>query len=266
MVKKKKNENGLVLSGGGIRGMAHIGLIEALRQRGWKADRVAGTSIGALVGAFYANDNSVEDMMHFFKEAPLFQYNFFTINKAGFIDTDRYYDVLKGYFTKDSFEALEIPLHVVATDLLQGEEVCFSEGELIRTLLASAALTPVFSPVKVGKLLCADGGIMNNFPKEYLDPYCSSIVGSNVTIAGVLGPRDLKNPFQITARVTSLMIYTSSRKKLNECQLGIEPKELEKIGVLDKSAIRKAYDIGYDHASRALDQHEKLMIEGSTSV
>ena len=265
MEKKRKGENGLVLSGGGIRGMAHIGLIEALRQRGWKADRVAGTSIGALVGAFYANDNTVEDMMAFFKDAPLFQYNFFTINKAGFIDTDRYYDLLKGYFPKDSFASLEIPLHVVATDLLKGEEVCFSEGELIKALLASAALTPVFSPVKVGKVLCADGGIMNNFPKEYLDPHCSYTVGSNVTIAGELQPKDLKNPFQITARVTGLMIYTSSRKKLNECQLAIEPKELEKIGVLDKSAIKKAYNIGYDHASRALEAAEKKVLGEHTT-
>lgn len=254
MAKKKKNEKGLVLSGGGIRGMAHIGLIKALRERGWEADRVAGTSIGALVGAFYANSNTVEDMLSFFKETPLFQYNFFTINKAGFIDTERYYKLLKAYFPEDTFASLDLPLHVVATDLLQGEEICFSEGELIRALLASAALTPVFSPVKVGKLLCADGGIMNNFPKEYLDEHCSTIVGSNVTIAGEMHKKDLKNPFQITARVTSLMIYTSSKKKLGQCQWAVEPKELESIGVLDKSSIEKAFTIGYDHASRELDR------------
>lgn len=261
MAKSGKKEKGLVLSGGGIRGMAHIGLIKALRERGWEADQVAGTSIGALVGAFYANDNSVEDMLSFFREAPLFQYDFLTISKAGFINTDRYYDLLKGYFPKDTFESLEKPLHVSATDILKGVEVCFSEGELIKALLASAALPPVFSPVKVGKRLCVDGGIMNNFPKEYLDDRCSFIVGSNVTIAGDLRQKDLKNPFQITARVTSLMIYTNSRTKLDACQLAFEPQELEKIGVLNKRSIEKAFTIGYDHASRLLDTQEKLRIE-----
>jgi len=64
---------GLVLSGGGVRGMAHIGLIKAMREHQIEAKVVAGTSIGALVGALYANDNSVEDMLKFFKETPLFQ-------------------------------------------------------------------------------------------------------------------------------------------------------------------------------------------------
>lgn len=67
---------GLVLSGGGVRGMAHIGLIKAMREHHIEAKVVAGTSIGALVGALYANGHAVEDMLKFFKETPLFQYSF----------------------------------------------------------------------------------------------------------------------------------------------------------------------------------------------
>lgn len=245
---------GLVLSGGGIRGMAHIGFIKAMKEFGLDAKVVAGSSVGALVGALYANGNSVEDMLQFFKDTPLFQYNFFAISKPGFIDTERYFNIFKGYFPQNSFEGLEKPLYVVATDLLKGEEKVFSKGTLIKPLLASAALTPVFSPVEINRTLYADGGVMNNFPKEYVDGKADFIIGSNVSIAGEVQKKDLRNSLQLAGRVTGLMIYAASYRKLKECDLYIEPKELEKIGVLDKKGIQKAFTIGYDHGSRAIEK------------
>lgn len=255
ILKIKMKSIGLVLSGGGIRGMAHIGLIKALEEHRIQIDAIAGTSVGALVGALFANGNSTSEMLQFFKETPLFQYNFFTFNKPGFIDTERYFDIFKRYFATNSFEALEKKLYVVATDLLNGKEVCFEKGTLIHPLLASAALTPVFSPVEIGETLYADGGIMNNFPKEYLEGRCDCIIGSNVSIAGRLEKKDLKNSWQIGTRITALSIYASSVGKLKQCDWYIEPKALEKIGVFDKRSIEKAFAIGYDHASRAIERY-----------
>lgn len=245
---------GLVLSGGGVRGMAHIGLIKAMREHQIEAKVVAGTSIGALVGALYANDNSVEDMLKFFKETPLFQYSFFAINKPGFIDTERYFGIFKQFFPENNFKSLKRPLFVVATDLLKGTEKVFYEGELIKPLLASAALPPVFSPVTIDDVLYADGGIMNNFPKEYVHHITDYTIGSNVSITVPLGKKDLRNSFQLTARVTSLMIHASNHEKMMECDLFIEPSELETIGVLDKKGIENAFNIGYEHGSRALEK------------
>ncbi|WP_431126893.1 patatin-like phospholipase family protein [Flagellimonas flava] len=244
---------GLVLSGGGIRGMAHIGLLKAMGEKGVQAQLVAGSSVGALVGALYANGNSIDEMLQFFKETPLFKYDFFAINKPGFIDTERYFKIFKGYFPEDSFEALRIPLFVVATDLLKGEEKVFSTGELIRPLLASAALPPVFSPIEIEKTFYADGGVMNNFPKEYVDDKADFIIGSNVSIADEIDKRAIRNSILLAGRVTGLMIYASSHRKLLECDISIEPKELEGIGVLDKKGIEKAFNIGYEHGSRALE-------------
>ena len=244
---------GLVLSGGGIRGMAHIGLLKAMEEHGVVAETIAGTSVGALVGAFYANGNSIEDMLNFFTETPLFQYSFFALRKPGFIDTSKYFSVFESYFLHNSFEKLEKKLYVVATDLLVGDEVAFSKGDLIQPLLASAALTPVFSPVEIKGTLYADGGIMNNFPKEYVEGVSDFVIGSNVSIVGGLEKKHLKNAFQLTGRITGLMIYASCKEKLKQCDLLIEPKELEAIGALDKKGIQKAYNLGYDYASRALD-------------
>nr|WP_299386058.1 patatin-like phospholipase family protein [Allomuricauda sp.] len=245
---------GLVLSGGGIRGMAHIGLLKAMNEFGMEANVISGSSVGALVGALYANGNSTDEMLQFFKETPLFKYDFFAINKPGFIDTDRYYRIFEGYFPENTFESLKKPLFIVATDLLKGEERVFSSGELIKPLLASAALPPVFSPVEIDKVLYADGGVMNNFPKEYVDDKSDFIIGSNVSIAGEIDKRAIRNSILLAGRVTGLMIYASSHRKLMECDIHIEPKELEDIGVLDKKGIEKAFNIGYEQGCKALDR------------
>ncbi len=245
---------GLVLSGGGVRGMAHIGVIQALNEYGISANIVSGSSVGALVGALYANGNTVKDMLAFFKETPLFKYNFLTIVKSGFIDTDRYVEIFKGYFPENNFAALERKLYVVTTNLQKAEQRFFSEGELIRPLLASAALPPLFSPLELDKELYADGGIMNNFPLEPVKNKVDYIIGSNVSIVGELEKKDLKNSIQLTGRVTGLMIYAINQEKLESCDLMFAPKTLEHIGVLDRKGLEKAYAIGYEHAIQELEK------------
>ncbi|KPM30976.1 patatin [Croceitalea dokdonensis DOKDO 023] len=245
---------GLVLSGGGIRGMAHIGVLKAMQERGIEAHEVAGSSVGALVGALYANGNSTEEMLQFFKDTPLFQYNFFAIGKPGLLNTAKFGSAFGALLSSDSFEALSKPLHVVATDLMSGKEKVFNKGALILPLLASAALSPVFSPVEVNGVLYADGGIMNNFPKEYLQSNCDFFIGSNVSINSELGKKDLNNSFQLMGRITGLMIYASCREKIASCDILIAPQELEKIGILDKKGIDKAFTIGYDKASFTFDK------------
>lgn len=245
---------GLVLSGGGIRGMAHIGLLKAMNERGLEAHEIAGASVGALIGALYANGISTDDMLNFFKQTPLFQYSFFALGKPGLINTIKYKNVFKKHFSENSFESLSKPLYVVATDLINGTEKMFNQGELILPLLGSAALTPVFSPVEIDGVLYADGGIMNNFPKEYLEERCDFIIGSNVSVNGKLTKKELNNSIQLAGRITGLMIYASCREKIGECDVLVEPQELEHIGVLDKKGIDKAYTVGYDKASFALDK------------
>lgn len=250
----KNKKIGLVLSGGGVRGMAHIGVIKAMEEFDLSAELVSGSSVGALVGALYANGNSIEEMLRFFKETPLFKYNFFTIAKPGLIDTEKYMPIFKRYFPQDSFEALKKQLSVVATNLEEGNQEFISKGELIKPLLASAALPPVFSPVNYKDKLYADGGIMNNFPSEPLKNKVDFVIGSNVSIVSKLGKRDLNNSLQLTGRTTGLMVYAINKEKIEQCDLVIEPQALEKIGMLDRSGIEKAFSIGYDSACWALDR------------
>lgn len=245
---------GLVLSGGGVRGMAHIGLIKALNEAEVTCSQVSGSSVGALVGALYAGGYSPEEMLEFFKQTPLFKYNFFTLNKPGLFDTEKYYPVLRKYLPRDSFKALTKKLYVTVTNLYTGDEEVFSEGALILPLLASAALPPVFSPVRIGESLYADGGIMNNFPVEPIRSKSAFIIGSNVSVVTPLTGKAISSSMQLAQRTTSLMVYAINRKKLAECDFLFQPEGLDNIGVFDKKGMEKAFEMGYNHALALLEK------------
>ncbi len=244
---------GLVLSGGGVRGIGHIGMLKALKEHGIEASLVSGSSAGALVGAMYAADSSIEEMLAFFKETPLFKYNFFTINKPGLVDTDRYFEIFNKYIPFDTFESLHKQLFVTATNLQKGAEEVFYKGDLIIPLLASAALPPVFSPVEINNDLYADGGIMNNFPSEPLRGKVDFIIGSNVSVIRAVSKKEIQSSFQLASRTTSLMIYAINRQKIRSCDMIFEPMEIQNIGVFEKSGIEKAFNIGYDNACKVLE-------------
>jgi len=250
----KSKKIGLVLSGGGVKGIAHIGLIKALNEYEIEADFVSGTSVGALVGALYANESSIDQMLSFFKVTPLLKYNFFTFVKAGLMDTEKYHELFKKHFEHHSFESLPKKLFVTATNLQDGEQTLFSSGELVTTLLASAALPPVFSPVEINGQLYADGGIMNNFPVEPLRKECDFIIGSNVAAIRYVPKTAINSSLKLTNRVTSLMIYASNKEKLKHCDLIFEPPQLETFGVLDKKGIERAFEVGYLNAVRVLEK------------
>lgn len=248
-----KKSIGLVLSGGGVKGVAHIGIIKALLERNIVPSVVSGTSAGAIVGALYANGTSPADMVNFFKETPLFRYSHFSLNKPGLLDTEKYITAFQKYFPIDDFKALEKPLHVTTTNLQTGEPHFFSKGKLLHAVLASAALPPVFSPVIIEGQLHADGGIMNNFPIEPLLNKVEFIIGSNTSAFKEVGSNLLKNSIQLSQRANLLMLHAHVRNKLNLVDILFEPDKLDSIGLLDKKGIDKSYEIGYEYACTLLD-------------
>src|SRR6056297_1530301 len=94
---------GLVLSGGGVRGVAHIGAIKALGEFGIRPSHIAGTSAGAIVGALYAGGCNWEEILDFFKTTQIFSIKKYARSKPGFVDTEKFYDHLKSYLPEDNF-------------------------------------------------------------------------------------------------------------------------------------------------------------------
>lgn len=239
---------GVVLSGGGIRGMAHIGLLEALREQGVEFDIVAGTSAGALVGTLYARGYSIQQMLHAFQSAPIFSIRHFTLFKPGIIDTIRLKKVIRKHFLDNSFEALEKELYINSTNLKRGTVFSHHSGPLYRPLLASMSLPPVFSPVTIDGEPHSDGGIMDNFPVQLIRDKCDVLLGSYVCPLEDWSVKPLKRSIDLWRRSSELSFYATSQGKFEVCDYIFEPKLLCEISTLDKRDIERAYQIGYETA------------------
>jgi len=243
---------GLVLSGGGIRGVAHIGVIKALEEHGIYATHISGTSAGAVVGALYAGGVKWEDILEFFKVIPIFHAKKFARNKPGFLDTEKFYDEFKKFFPHDSFESLPKELFITATDIIKGELKIFDKGELIKPVLASATFPGVFSPINIDGSFYVDGGVLNNFPIEPLKPSCDKIIGSYVNALKGIKIKDLKHSYNVLDRAYKIKSASESIAKFSECELIISPEELCEYATFDMRSIDPIFDIGYNSTIDAL--------------
>jgi NTE family protein len=191
---------GLALGGGGVRDLAHISVLEVLDDLDYKPSVIAGTSMGAIVGALYSSGMSGRDIkelvMHHIiskddkwrsvigKMAPILKWaSDFSPQRArgGLIKADKFYNRLFREINKPTFEELDIPLIVVATDYWTAEEVVFETGELLPAIKASAAIPGVFAPVSIGGRILIDGGVVNLVPYDHIMKLCDVTIAVDVT-------------------------------------------------------------------------------------
>jgi NTE family protein len=162
---------GLALGGGGARGLAHIGVLRVLEDAGLPVGRIAGTSIGALVGGFYAAKGRVEPVeslalsLDWKYLARLFAPGF---SIHGVVNDERIRRFIADFTGGPMIEDLPVPFSAVATDMETGAEVVFSKGPLVEAIMASISIPAVFRPVREGERLLADGGLANPLPVSVL--------------------------------------------------------------------------------------------------
>jgi len=161
----KKNV-ALVLSSGGARGCAHIGAIKVLDQNGYKITSVAGTSMGALVGGIYATGQLLqfEEWIRSLDIKEVLRLTDFSISKKGLVKGKKVIDKIKQIVPERNIEDLSIPFCAVATDIIEGTEAVFTEGNLYEAIRASISIPTVFQPVKIGNRYFVDGGLTNPIP------------------------------------------------------------------------------------------------------
>lgn len=243
---------GLVLSGGGMRGAAHIGVIKALEELGISPTHISGSSAGAIVGAFYAYGYEWQDILEFFKSFQLLDYTKYALNKPGFIDAEKFYSKFETYFKEDDFKALKKKLYITATNILSGELEYFSKGQLIKPILASAAFPGVFAPVKIKRSFYIDGGTLNNFPVEVLKKECDFIIGVYVNGYDEVTIGDLKYSHNIVERAFTIKAVQDDMAKFKECDVVIYPKQINNYGMFNKKNIDTILDFGYEYAKETL--------------
>lgn len=251
---------GVVLSGGGIRGVAHIGALQAMEEFNLKPTHISGTSAGAIVGGLYAAGIECSEILRFFKTIPIFQRSRYARRKPGFIDSEKFYDEFRNYLQKDDFSSLQTTLYVTATDLLKGTLKIFHEGELIRPILASASFPGLFSPVEIGDSHYIDGGVFNNFPVEPLRPVCDKIIGVYVNPVKPVGIDKLKHSYNVVERAYKLKSAADSILKFKQCDLVISPSDLSLFGTFDMKYTDAIYDIGYRETTRLLEAKLEVLV------
>ncbi len=252
---------GLALGGGGVRGLAHVPLLEALDDLGVRPARIAGTSIGAIVGAAYASglsgremrelclrhivtrEDSLSDIIG--KRAQLrIWLDAFGLERGrgGLVSADRMFGYLFEGLRVKRFEELEIPLRVVASDYWSAKEVVFEEGELLPALRASSAFPGVFAPAEVDGRVLVDGGMVNNVPYDLLDD-CDLVVA--VDVAKSREPERHSKPGFIDAIVGAFDIMheveMARRLEKRSPDLYVHPK-IGMIGAFDFTAVEDVFE------------------------
>lgn len=287
---------GLALGGGAARGLSHIGVLKVMTREGFRPDCVAGTSIGALVGALFVSSLDVDtviEKIRVYLEGPAFssirfdflreiadgggndgffdalghylRKSFFynvTLARQSFISIETYLDNIAALVDDISIQDTRLPFAAVCTDIHGGREAVLMEGPLRAAVAASAAIPGIFPPVEFGGRLLADGGWVNQLPAGPCRRLGADIVVA-VDVAREL-ERDysLSTGIDIISRLNAITRHTLSRLHRAEADLVVYP-QLSNVNWADFSCVEQCIRNGEEAAERALGAVEMLVKEKS---
>lgn len=236
---------GLALSGGGARGIAHIGVLKALNEMGVRPSVLSGTSAGSIVGALYAYGYVPDHIFDIIKNVSIFRSVRPAWAWSGLLTMDGLRELLNEALPEDSFEALKIPLTVAATEIRKGEINYFTTGELIATIVASCSVPAVFNPVRFNGGLFVDGGICDNLPCKPIADSCDLLIGSHCNpISNNFDPKNLKS---VVERSLLMAINGNTRISKSMCDVVIEPRKLDRFSSFEIAKAKEIFEIGYEH-------------------
>ena len=245
---RERPKIGLALSGGGARGGAHVGVLKALEEMDIPIDYIAGTSMGAIVGGFYAAGYSADEIKQLMlgmdwsaalSDRPSrrdetmrkkeLESNFMIPYRLGFnkgsiqlplgvIEGQHldqiFHRILRIVNDVDDFDRLPIPFRAVATDLVSGEEVILSAGSLPDALRASMSIPGVFAPIRLNGLLLVDGGMANNLPVSVVREMGADIIIAVDISSPLLKEEQLKSVLSVTEQLTSFLTRRNTERQI----------------------------------------------------
>ena len=288
-IKKTRPKIGLVLSGGGAKGFAHIGVLKALEKAGVKIDFIGGTSMGAVVGGLYAsgyNATQIDSIFYNTDFDELLQ-DYIPRTSKSFYEkhNDEMYALTlpfhklkigipialsKGMYNYNllsklthkvrhitDFNKLPIPFLCVATDIEKGEPVVLRSGYLAQAMLASSAFPSLFSPVEIDGKLLIDGGVANNYPVEEVRKMGADII-IGVDVQDDLKDRNsLKDATRLLVQITNLEMIKSMKEKIKKTDIYIKP-DVSNYGVISFNEGREIVKKGEEATLAIIEQLKKL--------
>jgi len=252
----KMKKVGLALSGGGVRGVSHLGVIQALIDNGIEFSHISGTSAGAVAAAFFAEGYAPKEILQIIKDAKLLKLLRPALGSTGLISILNVRSILQKYIPHNSFEKLKTQVTIASVDLGESKLVYFTEGELDIAVLASCCLPGLFRPIIIDDHMYVDGGILNNFPVDPLVGNCDLIIGSSCNHLPIV--TEIKSFGGMIDRAAMIAINSSLNAHKILCDVVIEPHGLGSFGIFDTDAADEIYAIGYEEGLKTIEGNETL--------
>jgi NTE family protein len=242
---------GLALSGGGARGISHIGVLKALQEAHIPIHRLSGTSAGAIVGALFAAGHAPDAILQMITSTNLFWILRPALSRGGLLKLEALAEIMQKYLPDNTFEGLKLPLTVGATDFVQGTTRYFETGPLIRPILAACSIPVVFEPINIQGHMYVDGGLLDNLPTTPLEGRVDYIIGSHCN--PIDGNFDIKNVKKVMERSLLMAINGNTQKSKEACHVLIEPPGLAQYSGFELKKAEAIFSLGYEEGKRMAD-------------
>jgi len=259
-----KRKIGLALGSGGAKGLAHIGVLKVFAKEHVPIDYLAGSSIGAVIGALYAAGRDPEYLEHILLEST-WKTNLRFIDfslRGGFVKGKKIQSLLHHLIRNVDFSNLRLPFTAVATDFATGEEVHISQGDLLAALRSSYAVAPVFKPICFEGRLLVDGGLSNPVPVNVVrDMGAHMAIAVNLEGGNFVGDTEVMRTSirSVSIRSVNIMAHNLAIKSVAQADILIEPK-VDTFGLvqlkefLDKDRMKRYIRLGEKAAKKALPE------------
>ena len=235
---------GLALGGGAARGIAHVGVLKALEEKHIDIACISGTSVGALVGSYYAFGQPVDQIMSIGSTLNLTKMINLTLEKGGLFSTSAIGQMVRRDLGDRNIEDAEIPLAICATDIETGEQVLFREGNLANAICASMAVPGLFVPVVVEGQTLVDGGIVENVPVSALET-----MGAGILVAVSLTHSELQSKpadmMDVVSNAIDIAIGLSTRQQLKKADVVIALKLGQYSRTNNRDRAEELFMVGY---------------------
>lgn len=245
---------GIALSGGGTRGVVHIGVLQALEENGIFPTIVAGTSAGSIVGAMYAHGYTPAEILAIASERSLIWMFSLRLPNKGFVRHNFLRKMLQRYIPEKTFEQLKKPLFVAIANLNSGKVEIMSTGPLHDIIVASSSIPVLYEPIRIGECWYADGGLLMNLPVSPIRDAASYIIAVNLIPRKVLGFDEVTTMAGVAARTFNLAAINTIEPELKYCDVVIEPAAIYQYSRFNFTKIREMYEIGYQEALKMIPQ------------
>lgn len=217
-----KPKVGLALGSGGLRGLAHVGVLKVLEREKIPVDYIAGCSIGSMIGALYCSGHSPETIIKLAKHLKPRYWLDFIIPKLGIVSGDKVLNTVRLLTQHKTFAELDIPLAIVATEINHGREMVFTEGDVAEAVRASISVPGVFVPHKIGEMLLVDGAVLNPTPIDVARSMGADVViAVDLAHAGVVC--NITNVFDVIIQSIDIMERELLKYRRKNCDILVQP-------------------------------------------